>query len=118
MNTLDLVRNDTDIVKFAADETIFREGEEGGRMYVVAEGTVKLSLTGRNLEKVSSGGFFGEMSVVDGAPRSATAVALTDCKLVAVSASRFEELVRQSPDFSLQIMRIMAKRLRSMDSRI
>jgi CRP-like cAMP-binding protein len=118
MNVLDLFGAETATVTFAANETIFLEREEGGTMYVIAEGTVRLSLTGRTLEKIGKGGFFGEMSVVDQEPRSATATALTDCRLIPVKLDRFRELIAQNPDFALEIMRVMARRIRSMDSRI
>jgi CRP-like cAMP-binding protein len=118
MSTLALFRNDGDTRAFAPGETIFVEGEEGGTMYVVLEGSVRLSVTGRTLEKVAQGGVFGEMALIDAAPRSATAVALTACTLVPVTAQRFKALVRESPDFAVEIMRVMAARLRSMDRRL
>jgi len=118
MKTLDLFRDEAETIAVASNETIFLEGSEGGVMYVILEGSVKLSLSNRTLEKVGPGGFFGEMSVIDAAPRSATATAVTACRLVPIKDSRFEALVRESPEFALEIMRVMARRLRSMDSRI
>jgi len=118
MQFLDLFPSDTETVAFTAGHAIFHENEAGGTMYVLLEGSVRLSLTGRTLEKIGPGAFFGEMSVVDGAPRSATATALTDCRLIPVKPDQFRALIAQSPDFALEIMRVMARRLRSMDSRI
>jgi CRP-like cAMP-binding protein len=103
---------------YKAGETVFREGDDGYVMYVVLEGAVKLSVTGRSVEKVTKGGVFGEMALIDSAPRSATAVAATDCTLVSVTAERFKTLVQETPGFALEIMRVMASRLRSMDRRI
>jgi len=104
--------------QYKANETIFREGDEGRVMFVVLEGAVRLSVTGRHLEKVVKGGVFGEMALIDSAPRSASAVAATDCTLVPVSAERFKALIRETPDFALDIMGVMAGRLRSMDRRL
>ena len=118
MSTLSLFRNEGDTKAYAAGETIFLEGEEGRLMYVVLEGAVRLSVTGRTLEKVGTGGVFGEMALIDAGPRSATATALTACQLVPVTAKRFRALVKEDPDFALDIMRIMAARLRSMDRRL
>jgi CRP-like cAMP-binding protein len=101
-----------------AGETIFHEDEEGRVMYVVLEGQVKLSVTGRTLEKVVKGGVFGEMALIDAAPRSATATALTACVLVPVTAARFKALVQEKPEFAIEIMAVMAARLRSMDRRL
>lgn len=118
MSTLALFRDGGDTRAFAAGETIFVEGEEGRHMYVILEGAVRLSVTGRTLERVVKGAVFGEMALIDAAPRSATATALTACTLAPVTAQRFKALVKESPDFALEIMRVMAARLRSMDRRL
>jgi len=118
MSTLSLFRNDGDTKAFAPGETVFLEGEEGRLMYVVLEGSVRLSVTGRTLEKVGPGGLFGEMALIDSGPRSATATALTACTLAPVAAARFKALVKEDPAFAIDIMRVMAARLRSMDRRL
>ncbi|MGE0355722.1 MAG: Crp/Fnr family transcriptional regulator [Burkholderiales bacterium] len=118
MSILSLLRDDGDTRDFAAGENIFVEGDEGRVMYVVLEGTVRLSVTGRTLEKVSKGGVFGEMALIDASPRSATATALAGCTLAPVTAQRFKSLVAENPEFALDIMRVMAARLRSMDRRL
>jgi CRP-like cAMP-binding protein len=87
-------------------------------MYIVIEGAVKLSVTGRNVEKVGKGGVFGEMALIDASPRSATAVAATECRLVSITAERFKALVQETPGFAIEIMKVMANRLRSMDRRL
>lgn len=118
MNTLELFRNEAHFDSFASGETIFTEGSEGDLMYVVVDGSVKLSVTGRSVEKVGRGGVFGEMALIGDAPRSATAIAIADCKLVAITRERFNTLVRERPEFALEIMVVMANRLRSMDRRL
>ncbi len=118
MSTLSLFRSDGDTLACAPGETVFLEGEEGHLMYVVLEGSVRLSVTGRTLEKVGRGGVFGEMALIDSGPRSATATALSACTLAQVAAERFKALVKEDPAFALEIMRVMARRLRSMDRRL
>jgi len=118
MPSLSLFRNDGDTRAFGPGETIFVEGDDGRHMYVVLDGSVRLSVTGRTLEKVGKGGVFGEMALIDASPRSATATALAACTLVPVTAERFKSLVKESPDFAIEIMRVMAARLRSMDRRL
>ena len=118
MTTLSLFRNAGDAKTFAPGETIFVEGDDGRLMYVILEGSVRLSVTGRTLEKVGKGGVFGEMALIDAAPRSATATALTACSLVPITAQRFKALVQEGPDFAIEIMKVMAARLRSMDHRL
>ncbi|HEU5100134.1 MAG TPA: Crp/Fnr family transcriptional regulator [Roseiflexaceae bacterium] len=58
------------------------------------------------------GGIVGEMALIDDRPRSATAVAATDCRLVPIDERRFTFLVQQTPMFALAVMRVMAERLR------
>ncbi len=118
MSSLALFRNESDTHAVAAGETIFLEGDEGRVLYVVLEGSVRLSVTGRTLEKVVKGGVFGEMALIDSGPRSATATAITACTLAPVTAQRFKALVKAEPDFAVEIMRVMAARLRSMDRRL
>ncbi len=59
-----------------------------------------------------AGGVFGEMALIDKAPRSATAVAVTDSQVVAVGEKRFMYLIQQTPYFALEIMHVLADRLR------
>lgn len=116
MVTIDLFRNDDDTRNFAAGQQIFREGEAGDFMYVVVEGEVDLFIHDRLVESLRAGGVLGEMALIDQTPRSASAVARTDCRLVAIDERRFKFLVQQTPNFSLQLMRVIADRLRRMDS--
>ena len=118
MINLDLFGADSDARDVKAGATIFTEGEEGNIAYVLLAGSVKLSVMGRQLEKLSRGGVFGEMALIDSSPRSASATAITDVKVVPITAERFRSLIRKDPDFALEIMSIMAARLRSMDRKI
>ncbi len=112
MSAIQLLRNEKDIVHYSAGTTIFKEGEPGDAMYVVLEGTVQIVHAGRTIEEVESGSIFGEMALIDAEPRSASAVAASDTQLARVNLQRFEFLVQYSPFFAVEVMRIMAKRLR------
>lgn len=116
MISLSLFRN-ADTKDFAAGETIFSTGEEGRNMYVVAEGEVDIWLGQVVAETVKPGGIFGEMALIDQHVRSADAIARTDCKLVPVDQRRFQYLVSETPFFALQVMSIMADRLRHANQR-
>jgi len=91
---------------------IFKEGDQSKEMYVVIEGDVKILKGGKRIAALGKDQIFGEMALVDKSPRSASAVALTDCKLVAVDESQFTAMVQNTPGFALQVMRIMVERLR------
>jgi CRP/FNR family cyclic AMP-dependent transcriptional regulator len=93
-------------------EVIFAAGDSGREMYVVRTGSVDLRIGDAFLERVGPGGILGELALVDPAPRSATAVAGPDCSLVRVDQAAFNQLVRKVPGLALEVMRVMARRLR------
>ncbi len=105
-----------DFEAFSAGQNIFTAGESGDTMYVVKEGEVEVIVNGKVVDTVGPGGILGEMALIDKQPRSATAMAKTDCKLVSVNEQRFQRLVQQTPHFAIQVMRVMAQRLRQMDA--
>ena len=84
-------------------------------MYTVIEGEVEIIINDTVIETVEPGGILGELALIDNKPRSATAIAKTNCKLVPIDEKRFTFLIQQTPYFSIQVMRIMADRLRSMN---
>jgi len=96
----------------APGEVIFSAGDTGREMYVVRTGSVDLKIGDTVLESVGPGGILGELALVDPAPRSASAVAGPDCTLVRVDQAAFDDLVRRVPGLALEVMRVMARRLR------
>ena len=72
-----------------------------------------IHLGNRLLDTLEANQMFGEMSMVDPAPRSATAIATTDVRLVRLSKKQFLELIRRSPTFALDVMGVLARRLRA-----
>jgi CRP-like cAMP-binding protein len=117
MSEITLFHNASCFKAFPAGSVIFKEGELGDLMYVVKEGRVELRVRGNLLETVHEKGIFGELAIVDGKSRSASAIAQTDCKLVPVDRERFNSVVEQHPIFAVQVMKIMADRLRRMNAR-
>jgi len=111
-----LFRSSENVRAFAAGEVIFREGEPGVEMFVVRQGSVSLSIAGRVLTSLEADETFGEMALIDQAPRSATATAATPCEVVPIDRKRFLFLVQQTPNFALTMLQILAQRLRTMDA--
>jgi CRP/FNR family transcriptional regulator, cyclic AMP receptor protein len=101
-----------------AGETIFRQYDMGSEMYVVLEGEVELAIGASAVETLGAGEPFGEMALIDQAPRTATATAKTACKLAVIPERRFLFLVQTTPHFALDIMKAMADRLRKMNARV
>ncbi len=103
---------------FGVDEVIFEEGSTGRELFVVLDGRVdicKINDAGRTvIVSLGKGEFFGEMAVIDGSSRSATAIASApDTRVMRINHARFVYLVSQQPAFALMVMDALSKRLRA-----
>ena len=94
-----------------AGETIFKEGDPATELYVIQSGRVGIQLGNRILDTLDANTIFGEMALIDGAPRSANSIAATDVALVPVSEKQFLLLINRTPFFALEVMRVLARRL-------
>jgi CRP/FNR family cyclic AMP-dependent transcriptional regulator len=112
MTAFNILKREKDLRSFQAGQSIFSEGQAGDAMYAVTEGEVQIVLRGQVLETVGVGGIFGELALLDDQPRSASAIAGTDCKVAVIDLKRFGVLVQQTPFFAVEVMRVMAQRLR------
>jgi CRP/FNR family cyclic AMP-dependent transcriptional regulator len=117
MTTLHLFRNAPEVVAVPAGKYIFRKGEAAKVMYLIIEGEVSLILGHAVVETAGEGSFIGEMALIDDEPRSASARAHGDCRVFPIDEVRFQSLVKETPFFALQLMKILARRLRNMDAR-
>ena len=99
-------------LKLEPGRVIFSAGDLGHEMFIVRTGSVELRIGNTVLETVEQGGIFGELALVDAEPRSATAVAGPDCSVVLVDEAAFGDLVRRVPGLALEVMKVMARRLR------
>jgi len=115
---INLFDKDQEFIPMPAGETVFREGDSADRMFAVIEGAVDIVIHGHVVETVEPGGVFGEMALIEEKPRNATATVTAAAKLVAINRRRFLFLVQQNPFFALQLMTVMAARLRRMDERL
>lgn len=114
----DLFRNDPKMVKLRAGEELFHEGDPGREMYVLITGEARIMIGELVLEDVRQGAILGEMAVVDQSPRSTTVTAKTDCTLTVIDQKRFQFLVDESPRFAIEVMKVMAQRLRQCDANL
>ena len=96
-------------------EVIFERGQPADCMYVIAEGEVEIVVNGQGVDVLRREAIFGEMALIAREPRSATARACTDCRLIEIAEPRFLRLVHETPGFALEVMRVLAKRLRRND---
>lgn len=113
MANVDLVKRERNTMTYAPGEVIFAEGDlHGDCFYVVEEGEVDIANQKKFLETVHAGGFFGEMGLVNNKPRSATATARTDCRVVKINQGDFYFMVQHSPFFAIEVMQVLAERVR------
>jgi CRP/FNR family transcriptional regulator, cyclic AMP receptor protein len=104
------------VQSFKAGDVIFREGDPAEEFFVVKTGSVEIRLGNRLLDTLPERSIFGEMAIIDKSPRSATAVAATDVTLVPVGEKQFLFMVSRTPYFALNVMRVLAQRLRTSNS--
>jgi CRP/FNR family transcriptional regulator, cyclic AMP receptor protein len=116
MNPAELFRQESDTVQFAPGDFLFREGENGDKMYVVLEGEIEIGLGNFVLETAEPGSLIGEMALIDNSPRTANAVAKTPSRLAQIDRRRFHFLVQQTPHFATHVMKTLADRLRHMNA--
>ena len=106
------------IKEFDVDDVIFEEGSTGRELFVVLDGEVEIAkmngASKTSIIKLGKGEFFGEMAVIDGSARSATAIASApNTKVMRINHARFVYLVSQQPAFALMVMDALSKRLRA-----
>ncbi len=98
---------------YPAGQLIFSAGQVGEDMYYIKSGQVDITLTDKLAITLNAGEVFGEMAIIDSHIRCAYATAKTECELVTINEKEFSFLVHQHPYFALNIMKILAERLRN-----
>jgi CRP/FNR family transcriptional regulator, cyclic AMP receptor protein len=108
--------------EFRAGHVLFREGERGEDMYVIQSGLVQiLKRVGgeqRPLATFGRGEFLGEMAILNGKPRTATAVVLEDAKCLVIDAMTLEQMIANNAEIALRLVKKLARRLDSADEMI
>ena len=112
MKLPNLFEKDSVPTSYAPGQIIFEYGQTRDFMYVVKKGEVDIVIHGQVVETVGEEGFFGELALIDQAPRSAAAIAKTDCLLIKIDERQFLYLIQETPFFALIVMRTMAARIR------
>lgn len=103
---------------FVPGARIVTEGEQGGRLFVISEGEVRvLGDDGRTRKRVGKGGLIGELAVLDPAPRSATIEAISEVATLTLSSTAFLALLDDQPAISRAVMKVVVRRLREAETR-
>jgi CRP-like cAMP-binding protein len=105
-------------VAVLAGQPLFVKGDPPGLMYVVTSGEARILIGGQEVGQVYPGEVVGEMSLIEHQPHSATVEAVTNCEFVCVDEKRLNFLITETPGFALNLMRVVAERLRAADRKI
>lgn len=104
------------LVRYQKGELIFQEGDLGNEMYVIQSGKVRIfkNINGldQTLAVLEKGDFFGEMAVLEGIPRTASAEVEEDCELIRIDSANFVAMIQANPEIAIRIMRKLSIRLR------
>jgi CRP-like cAMP-binding protein len=112
----DLFRGEPRTRALPAGVSLFRRGDAtNGFMYVLIKGQAEIRVGDEVVDLARVGAILGEMALVDKGPRSATVVATTDAEFAEIDRERFEFLIAETPGFAIEVMRLMASRLRKTD---
>ena len=105
-----------------AGQVLFREGDPGREMYVIQSGKVRLTRNIRGQEKLladlSAGEFFGEMSIINDKPRTATATVTEDAQLLVLDPKTFEAMIKANTEIAVRMIKKLAKRLDDANNQI
>jgi CRP/FNR family cyclic AMP-dependent transcriptional regulator len=112
---LQVLGRSTDTLGVPAGKTLVKEGEPGREFFVILSGEVSITVGGEEVAVLKEGQWFGELALIDPAPRDATVVTLTPCELMIIESRRFLPLLEEVPVLSHKIMIGLARRLREAD---
>lgn len=107
----------TDQVDVAQQQVVFNEGDEGDAMYLIVDGKVKVHSGDHVFAELGERQVFGEMSILDAEPRSASITALTELTLLKIARDDFAEILAEKPEIAQGILKVLTRRLREANRR-
>jgi len=105
----------SELADYMAGHSIVREGEIGDTFFIVLRGQAKVTVKGRTIHRALPGDHFGEISLLDGGPRTATVTSETPMTLVSISRKSFLRAIEKDPQISFAMMGTMARMIRPVD---
>ena len=103
------------VVEVPERTVLTRQGEPGEEFFIIVDGTALVTLSMTKRHRLKPGEFFGEMSLLDGGPRSATVKAETDLRVLVINRAHFWELIRAVPELTQQMLVGLSRRLRELE---
>jgi len=114
---LKLVARRAEDVTVAPGKELVNEGDVGTEFFVIIDGTAKVTRRGRKVATLGTGSFFGDLALLDRAPRNATVTAETSMELAVIGQREFSALIDEVPGFAHKLLAGLARRLREADSK-
>ena len=105
-------------VSYPSSKMIFAQGQEGRSLYIVASGRVRVHLGDKDLAILDKGSCFGEMSLFDAEPRSASVTAISGCDCLVLTQQQLYEAIDETPDIAVNIIRLLSRRIRSQNMQL
>lgn len=120
---IDILCSHTITKTFAKNTIIINEGDESDSLYIILSGTVKIFLSDEDGKEIilntqAKGEYFGELALIDDAPRSASVMTLEDCKVCIILKSDFEAYISKHPEICFRLVRGLTKRLRKLTDNV
>ena len=115
---LDLIAKQTDEVKEGAGTVLAKQGALGQEFLLLLEGGARVEKDGTVIARLGPGDFFGEMSLIDGMPRSASVIAESPCVLLVIQSRSFRGLLDEVPELPRKLLVTVCARLRAADAKI
>ena len=107
-----------DELSFAADHTIFTQGQEGRSLYIVVKGLVRVHIGDRDLAQLKEGACFGEMSLFDAEPRSASVTTIEPCNCLMLTQLQLYDAIDETPGIAVNIIRLLSRRIRELNNKV
>ncbi|MGG6297809.1 Crp/Fnr family transcriptional regulator [Leptolyngbya sp. AN02str] len=107
-----------DELEFPAKHTIFTQGQEGRSLYILVQGTARVHVGDRELARLEQGACFGEMSVFDAEPRSASVTTIESCECLVLTQQQLYEAIEETPGIAVNIIRLLSRRIREQNDKI
>lgn len=107
-----------DELAFPAKHTIFTQGQEGRSLYIVVSGRVRVHLGSQDLARLEQGACFGEMSLFDSEPRSASVTTLDSCECLMLTQQQLYEAIDETPGIAVNIIRLLSRRIRELNQKL
>jgi CRP/FNR family transcriptional regulator, cyclic AMP receptor protein len=114
---LNLLESAATEMNFPAGKALTQQGEQGRHFMVIVEGEVEVTRDGTQIAVLGPGSFFGEMSLLDGQPRTATATTLEATQVLMLTTAAFSEVLTTMPSVDRKLLSVLAKRLRDIEAR-